>query len=132
MDKLSRREEDQLKKAVQKVGLEKPSAQFTANVMSALEHKMVKHLKPAPLLSKKGWFIIIFVFTAWCSLIFFYPKEGIELFDQILQFRMSFAQNIFEGVQISKTMVFAISLLGLFLLQLPFLMQLVNKQRSID
>ncbi|TAI48316.1 hypothetical protein [Flagellimonas allohymeniacidonis] len=132
MDKLSSREEEQLKKAVQKVGLEKPSMEFTANVMTALERKMVRHIKPAPLLSKKGWSVIILVFVVCCSLIYFYPKEGIELFDQVRQFRLGFARNIFEGVQISRTMVFAISLLGLFLLQLPFLMQLVNKQRTVE
>nr|WP_299342082.1 hypothetical protein [Allomuricauda sp.] len=132
MDKLSSKEEDRLKRAIDEVGLEKPSKMFTTNVLNVIQRKMVEYSQPAPLISKKGWALVIFIFAGCCSLFLFYPNEGIQWFRTLEQLNAQFPQGLFDGIKISKTAVFAISLMGLFLLQLPFLLQLVNKQRNME
>ena len=128
MEKLSKEQENVVKSAFEQVGLEKPSNDFLFNVMDAIEAQ--EHVTP-PLISKKGWILIVSVFALSMSIFVFYPQNGSAIFDTIFSFRADFIENLFDGFQISKTMVMGISLLGLFLFQLPFLIKMTHKERAI-
>jgi len=126
MEKLSKEQEKVLKNAFDQVGLEKPSKDFVANIIGVVEtqEKMI-----TPLISKKGWLLMVFVFALSMSVFVFYPQDGAIIFDTIFSYRADFMENLFQGFQISKTMVMGISLLGLFLFQLPFLIRMTSKER---
>ncbi|MEM9076724.1 MAG: hypothetical protein AAGC43_06785 [Bacteroidota bacterium] len=127
MEKISKEQEKALKTAFDQIGLEKPSHSFLSHVMEVVE---AKEKNVTPLISKKGWFLIVLVFATCLSLLIFYPKEGSAYFDMVFSYRTDFFQNLFQGFKISKTMVMGISLLGLFLLQLPFLIKMTGRERT--
>lgn len=128
MEKLSKEQENVVKSAFKHVGLEKPSNDFLSNVMDAIE---VQEQVTPPLISKKGWILIASVFGLSMSIFVFYPQNGSAIFDTIFSFRANFTENLFDGFQISKTMAMGISLLGLFLFQLPFLIKMTHRERAI-
>lgn len=128
MEKLSNEQEKVLKTAFNELGLEKPSENFVSSVMEAVK---AKQSISAPLINKRGWAVIVLVFLTCFSLLAFYPKEGPIFFDMVFSNRTDFFQSLFQGFKVSKTMVMGISLLGLFLLQLPFLLKMMNRERRL-
>ncbi|PRX55440.1 hypothetical protein [Flagellimonas meridianipacifica] len=128
MEKLSKEQEKVLKTALAQIGLEKPSEDFLSNVMDAIE---MQEKVTTPLISKKGWLLITFVFALSLSLLVFYPEEGSVVFDMVFSYRAGFVEKLFQGLEISKTMMMGICLLGLFLFQLPFLIKMTDKERSL-
>ena len=128
MEKLTEEQEKFLKTTFDELGLEKPSPDFASNIMKVVEEKSSIS---APLVSKKGWLMIVLVFLTSLSMFLFYPKEGSIFFDMVFSYRTDFFQDLFQGFQIPKTMVMGISLLGLFLVQLPFLIKMMNRERTL-
>ena len=128
MEKLSKEEEKVIKNALDQVGLEEPSQGFLSNVMQAIE---IESKITSPLVGKKGWMLLVFVFAVSLGVLALYPQEGSALFDRVFSYRFEFAQNLFQEFKVSKTLVMGISLLGLFLFQLPFLIKMTNKQRNL-
>ena len=128
MEKLTEEQEKFLKTTFDELGLEKPSPDFVSNIMKVVEEKSSIS---APLVSKKGWLMIVLVFLTSLSMFLFYPKEGSIFFDMVFSYRTDFFQDLFQGFQIPKTMVMGISLLGLFLVQLPFLIKMMNRERTL-
>ena len=127
MEKLSEEQEKVLRKALDQVGLEEPSPNFLSNVMDAIE---VQAKSTSPLIGKKGWMLLAFVFIVSLGVLVFYPEEGSTVFDTIFSYRLEFAQNLFQELKIPKTMVMGMALLGLFLFQVPFLIKMTSRERS--
>ncbi|WP_422859455.1 hypothetical protein ACOKFD_00485 [Flagellimonas sp. S174] len=128
MEKLSKEQEKVLKTALDQVGLEKPSQDFLSNVMNTIE---IQQKVTSPLVSRKGWLLISLVFILSLSMLVFYPEEGSSFFDMVFSYRAAFTKNLFQRLKISKTLAMGISLLGLFLLQLPLLIKMTSRERTI-
>lgn len=131
MEKLSQKQEENLKSIFHEVGLEKPSKDFVSNIMNVIETSENTVKVSKPLISKKGWVLIISVFVISCGALLFYPGQGSDFFNTVFTYRADFTKKAFQGFEISKTLVMGIALLGLFLFQLPFLIKMTSKERAI-
>lgn len=121
MEKLSK-EEMLAGKFLREAGLEKPSAEFTAKVMNTIAvRKVVKEYKP--LISNKGWmFIFSLVGILFLSLFLVnYNYSAIYNFNFLQTFSI-------PKIELSQTMTLAIAFIGLFLLEIPFLKNLLERQ----
>lgn len=126
MEKRSR-EDILLKKLVKDAGMEKPSANFSANVLLSLpERRSVKVYKP--LISKKAW-IGIGVLYSIGILVFFIFNSDLSLgknlnlpFEDLGHFQINFPK-----IELSRTMSYSIALISLFFLQIPFLKHYIEK-----
>src|SRR5690606_30657516 len=110
--------EDQLTRRLMKdAGLERPSLNFSANVMKAIQAKQEVNVYK-PLISSTGWIIFAGIFVL--SVIGLYiTTSGFPTIPELnMDFNISW--NL-PTIQLSQTMIFAISGLLLFLLQIPFL-----------
>ena len=123
MEKQSR-EEILMQKLMGEAGLEKPSGNFSANVMKAIAVKKVV-VEYKPLISKRGWTIILAVIAI--SFLGIYPMTG--QYSLIPNFSFPQMPNFsFPEMEISRTMTWAIAFVALFLLEIPFLKRFIEKQ----
>ncbi len=117
--------EDQLTKRLLKdAGLEKPSLNFTANVMKAI-HAKQKVAEYKPLISATGWIIFAGIFVLIVIGLYITTSGFPPIPDLGISFNISWN---FPTIQLSQTMIFAICGLLLFLLQIPFLKGLMEKE----
>jgi hypothetical protein len=115
------------KKLVKEAGIHKPSANFLNNVMSVVEQKSIKRVYE-PLISRSAWIVIGVLFVASLILLYFYSSSQFILFNDLhLSQKLNF-YNPFSAIKFSKTTVYAISFLGLFLIQIPFLKRLMEQR----
>lgn len=108
-------------KLIKEAGLDSPSLNFTSSVMMAINEKREVH-QYKPLISTTGWFIfggmlVIAVFGL------FYTQPGIFTIPDKLNFSWAFPK-----IELSNTMKIGISCLLLFLLQIPFLKNLLERE----
>ncbi|MBX2828021.1 MAG: hypothetical protein KTR22_07650 [Flavobacteriaceae bacterium] len=129
MDQLSKKEEEILQKWADEVGLEAPSHDFTDRIMLAVQEKKEAKIVYKPLIGKSGWLMVAAVFIACIGLLYFFPIAELP-FKEVLAEKSSKLQNPFEGFEISKTALYSIGMLALFLIQLPFLKKYINQQYS--
>ena len=118
----------QTKEWIREAGLEQPDQGFEMKIMERIEAKRSLQ-KATPLISVKGWCVLGLIFMMSITLLYFYPSEA-----------LSFKGNNFSGflskkvglkaVTLSKTTQYAFIFLALFLVQLPFLKQYLEKQRT--
>lgn len=109
-------------KFFREAGLEKPSAEFTARVMNTIAvRKVVKEYKP--LISRNGWMVIF----SGIGMLFF------SLF--LLNYEFTVTPNLYlvknlslPKIELSQTMTWAIAFVALFLLEIPFLKNLLERQ----
>ncbi len=107
-------------KLVKDAGINKPSANFLSDVMSAVNQTAIKQ-EYKPLISRATWFIIAALFAASIVTMYFYSSPELSLLQDLNLFeKLSFEIPTSE-FKIPKTMVYAIGFLGLFLFQIPFL-----------
>lgn len=109
------------KKWVQEAGLEQPSAAFSANVMKAISEKKKISTAYQPLITKRGWLVVVGVFVLSVLLLLFIPTSEFSLFDSLQTPQLPAFNNPFDNWKVSKTFVYAIGFLLLFLVQIPFL-----------
>lgn len=116
-------EEDQLAARLMKeAGLEKPSLKFSANVMKAINVKQ-KTTAYKPLMPSIGWIILACIMVF--SVIGLYnTNTGLFSFSDI-NFNLSWT---FPTIELSQTMSLAICCMLLFLLQVPFLKGLIERE----
>ncbi len=111
-----------MKRLINDAGLEKPSANFSANVMKAIAVKKVVR-EYEPLISKRGWLVL--------SVSLFLTVVGLYFFNSGYQIKIDFSyfNNIsIPTIELSRTMSYAIGFIALFFLQIPFLKSLMEKQ----
>ena len=126
MEKPFNEKNDKLKHWMQELPLESPSSDFTSKVMGRIHAKSVV-TEYRPLISKTAWIIIGLLFLG--ALIWLYlnpssnmlPQEQLSILDGV-QFK-----NPFEALQLSRTTIYAIAFLALFMVQIPFLKRVVEK-----
>jgi len=127
MEKHSKKIENFTDKALERAGLEKPSVSFLDDVMEKVEQTSIQTVY-TPLVTKKGWWLVAAVFVGVVAMLYFYQPEILPYFSNSIQTPMF--KNPFEDVEVSKTTIYAIGFLGLFLVQLPFLKRLIGNQQS--
>lgn len=120
------------KKAMKSTSLQSPSIDFTANLMKEIEHVSISEsITYKPLISKYGWFGIIAVLICVSGYVMFGNVEGSTWMDT-LDFSVisnSKVANALSGIEISKTLTYAIGLFGLvFFIQIPLMKHLMNKR----
>ena len=117
--------EDQLTRRLMKdAGLERPSLNFSANVMKAIQAKQEVNVYK-PLISSTGWIIFAGIFVLSVIGLYITTSGFPAIPDFGLSLNMSWN---FPTIQLSQTMIFAISGLLLFLLQIPFLKGLMERE----
>lgn len=109
------------KKYVKDAGVHKPSGDFLSNIMTAIEEKKSHANVYQPLISKRAWWIIGVVALASFVILFLYPTSSISYLNEIDLTKNIAFENPFQDIKFSKTLVYGIGFLGLFLLQIPVL-----------
>lgn len=127
--------EQHLDKLAEKVmkspGLEKPSLDFTANVMSGIKTSTSKTFVYKPLISKTGWLLIIMALMALSIYLTFNTSAENSIFNSV---NLSGLTNnklteLLSGITISKTFMYALGLFGLvWFIQVPILKHYMDKR----
>lgn len=127
MEKPFNEQDNQLKHWMQELPMESPSPDFTHKVMERISAQSTV-TQYQPLIPKTAWVFIVLGLLA--SMVWLYwnpsssllPGDSVSLIDKITW------TNPFEKLNLSKTMVYALGFLALFLLQIPFLKRLHDRQ----
>ncbi len=106
---------------LKEAGLERPSFNFSSNVMSAINAKQVQVYKP--LISVKGWAILASMILFSVIGLYYTNTGSLPIPD--INFKISWT---FPKIELSRIMSFAICGLLLFLLQIPFLKSLIERE----
>lgn len=126
MEQPSKKEDLKLGSWIKEAGLEQPSASFTNAVMDAISTSK-KPIAYKPLISKQVWFVAAMLLAAIFVLVYKVPMSESGFIDT-LSFDSSWSvTNSLRSVQVPNTMVYAICLLGLFWVQIPFLKRWMQK-----
>ena len=106
---------------VQEAGIEQPSSDFVRNVMDVIDANTSMSKVYRPLISSRGWGLVAALFVASLVVVYFFPLGEFRYLETIDFSNLPSIQNPFEGVNISKPMLYAVGFLALFLVQIPFL-----------
>ncbi len=123
------------KKVLQSASLEKPSLDFTANIMAKVETTSITSNITAyqPLISKRTWIIVFVLVIGGLAYSVFgnNATEGIGWFDK-LDFSIISNNKVTEaisGITLSKTLMYAVGLCGLvFFIQIPMMKYYLDKR----
>ena len=111
---------------------EKPSMDFTANVMKNIEHAVIgETIVYKPLISKGAWLIIIAIVVGITAYLTLGNVQGVSWFDNVDFSTVSNNRlvNTLSGITISKTLTYAIGICGLlFFVQIPLMKYLMDKR----
>ena len=113
--------DEQTQEWIQEAGIEQPSSGFVHSVMDAIELNAHTSKVYRPLISKRGWSLVAALFVASLVLVYFFPLGEFRYLETIEFSNLPSIQNPFEGMNVSKPMVYAVGFLALFLVQIPFL-----------
>lgn len=116
-----------LKKLLKETPLDKPSPLFLQKVMQKVEATTSKKAYQ-PLISKWGILAIVLSLLAGCLWLYFNP--GSSLIDtNAISWRDKIQfSNPFENLKLSKTVLYAVGVMALFLVQIPFLKRIVENK----
>ncbi|MBV1923991.1 MAG: hypothetical protein KUG68_08195 [Flavobacteriaceae bacterium] len=122
--------EDSLYSLGENAGIKQPSPNFLSNVMEAVSKQSVEQKEYQPLISKKVWYTLAAAIVIGIVLINIFPSDSTGFlaqysFTDYLNFNFSLPE-----FKVSKTMIYAIGFLSLFLLQIPFIKYYHNKNYS--
>ena len=124
---------DNLAKRVMKSSaIKSPSVDFTANVMTQIEHVSIgESLRYKPLISKYGWFGIIVVLVGISLYMTFGNIESLSMLESV-DYSVISNNKVTEalsGITFSKTLMYAIGFFGLvFFIQIPLMKHNMNKR----
>lgn len=126
MEKPFKDQDLQLKKWMKELPLDAPSPDFTANVMERITAKtMVTQYQP--LISKSAWIVISLLFLGALAWLYWnpsstlIPSETLSFLDKVEM------GNPFKEMQLPKTVVYAMGVMVLFLIQIPFLKRMMER-----
>lgn len=106
---------------VQEAGIEQPSLDFVHNVMDAINVSAKKSKEYRPLISRRGWSLVAALFIGSLAVVYFFPLGEFRYLETMDFSKLPSIQNPFEGINVSKPMLYAVGFLALFLVQIPFL-----------
>ena len=128
MEKSNKEIEKSIYKLVKDAEIEQPSPNFLSNVMEAVSKHTVKQKVYQPLISKKVWFALAASLILGIVLLNIVPITSTGFLSQYaLTDQLSLNINLPE-FKASKTMIYGIGFLGLFILQIPFIKYYHNKR----
>ena len=110
---------------IKEAGLEKPSANFSMEVLQKIEVRTHSQ-KVQPLLSLKSWVFIVAAILLSSVLLFMYPPE-LELWKDFFATKPTGWDFNMAQFEISESTVYAFIFLSLFLLQIPILKRTLGK-----
>ena len=120
------------KKVMQSSILERPTLDFTANIMAKVKASGISHVTVyKPLISKRTWIIVAVLILGGLSYGIFGNIEGLGWVDKV---DLSVISNnkiteAISGFTMSKTLMYAIGVCGLvFFIQIPMMKHLLNKR----
>jgi hypothetical protein len=122
-------QDELVKKMIKGMPLEQPSSDFTQKVMQRVLKQAAKNIY-RPLISKKAWWIIASMFFIGTLWLYYNPGTSIINTDSIPWENKLTFKNPLENLHLSKTAIYAIGFMALFLLQIPFLKRLLDKRYS--
>jgi len=121
MEKQSNNLDDFTRKLIIESGVHKPSLDFSKRVIEAIESKAITTNVYQPLISRKSWvFIIIAVVVCLISFNFF-QSTGNSILDKLEIGQYLDVQFSLPDIKLSKTFIYAIGFMSLFLIQIPIL-----------
>lgn len=127
MEEQFNNEEELVKKVIKGLPLERPSSDFTQKVMQQVLKKAASNVY-RPLISRKAWWIIVAMFVTGTLWLYFNPGTSMINLEAIsLENKFTF-KNPLENLQLSRTTIYAIGFMALFLLQIPFLKRMMEKR----
>lgn len=111
--------------------LEKPSLDFTSNVMASIEEKTESVITYKPLISKMGWFLIIVALSAISIYTMLSNNENsvwLSAFDYSVVSKNSIIEFL-SGIKFSEATMYVAGLFGLaWLVQLSLIKNYYEKQ----
>jgi hypothetical protein len=121
------------KKVIQSTPLEKPSLDFTANIMAKVDAIATNSITVyKPLISKRMWFVIaVLVIGSLSYGIFGSGFEGLSWLDKMdfSVFSNNKITDAISGIKFSKTLIYAVGLCGLvFFIQIPMMKHYLDKR----
>ena len=121
MENSSKKIEKLTQEWVKEAGIEQPSLGFVHNVMDSIEVSASQAKVYQPLISRRGWGLIAILFIASLVAIYLLPLGESPYFGNLDFSNLPTFENPFEGVEVSKPVLYAVGFLALFLVQIPFL-----------
>lgn len=121
MEDSSKNMENITQKWVKEAGIEQPSQGFSIKVMDAIQLKQQQVKVYQPLISARGWGIVAALFIISLVTVYFFPLADASYLSDLDLSKVPTIENPFKDMQVSKTMVYGIGFLALFLVQIPFL-----------
>ncbi|MEP2934922.1 MAG: hypothetical protein ABJM06_04340 [Gilvibacter sp.] len=114
------------KKVLNEAGLEKAPEDVMTNIMAAIATAGIHHIKYKPLISKKTLLLALLGFVAlFVILIFSVPIEKYYMDGVDLTIGERFTA-VLGSIKFSKTVLYGVGFLGLFLIQIPFLKRMLD------
>lgn len=127
MEKQYDQEEKLLKKLLNEVGTEVPSENLKRNIMLNLERRSVKVRPYQPMIPQFLWYVIGgVIFSSVVALYLMYAEVSFNW-----NFRLPGLSFDLPKIDLSRTMQYAIALVALFLIEVPFLKRLVDHQYKV-
>ena len=121
MEKQSNNLDDFTRKLIVESGVHKPSLDFSKRVVEAIESKAVSLNVYQPLISRKSWVFIIITCAACFISFYFFPSTGNSILDKLEIGQYLDVQFSLPDIKLSKTFIYAIGFMSLFLIQIPIL-----------
>jgi hypothetical protein len=120
------------KKVIKGGSIETPSVDFTSSVMYQISELKTSTIAYKPLISKKGWSLVLFIILSLVVFIGFMDDSINSLSFGTLDFSILYENKLFETLSsftMSKTSFYAVVFFGLmFGIQIPFMKSYFNKQ----
>jgi len=131
MEEQSKKQDQIIKKLIVEAGTESPSPDFKLKLMEAIREKAEQKVVYKPLITRKTWIGIAAVFIGIIVISVLFPTTG-------LLSGLGLEPSKFEtGISLpkpefSKTFIYGVLFLSLFLFQVPFLKKYVEAKYQID
>ena len=117
------------RKYVNEAGIDKaPQGTYDA-IMKQIEALNAYSISYKPLISRKGWFLIATFVLIFFVGLFWVPIERFYL-DTLPEMSSLKISEVLAKLELSKTTLYAIGFLGLFLIQLPFLKRVLDSKKA--
>lgn len=126
MEKPSKKTHTCTQNWVKEAGLVKPSPTFSMEVLQKIETVSQRH-HSKPLISSVGWVLILSIVLLSAVILYVYPLK-LSVWDTIVAQSTQKWNESMNAIKISDSSFYAFVFLSLFLIQLPFLKKLVDKQ----
>ncbi len=126
MEKPFNEKDTQLRNWMKELPMDAPSPDFTNKVMVRVIAKN-SATQFQPLISKGAWVVIGTLFGAALIWLYWNPATNLIPSDSFSLLEGVEWRSPFKEIQLPKTAVYAIGFMALFLLQIPFLKKLIDK-----